>query len=112
MKHIAVCIAAVVAVATPAIAQQGTPAPNQPNAASAPSRAEIAGRFSLDIANEDQGFVDRIDEEPSDESNEPALNDEATTQARSAAPQAQLPTPQTVTQSRQVQTQPRIRPNP
>lgn len=101
MKHIAVCIAAVVAVATPALAQQ--------NAAEA--RTDLAGRFLLDIAGDDEGMINRIDDEAPDESEPPALNDQAAAQARAAAPQAQLPPPQTITQSRQVLTQPRIRPN-
>lgn len=111
MKHIAVCIAAVVTVATPAMAQNGAPPPNQSSATSAPSRTAIAGRFGLELANDNRGAVDQIDEAPSDENAPPTLTDQAAAQARTSAAQAQLPPPQAVRQSRQVQTQPRVRPN-
>lgn len=112
MKHIAVCIAAVVAIATPALAQQGSQ-PQQPNAAtSGHARSHVAGRFHLDIANSNDGALNRIDDEHPDENAAPALNDQAAAQAQTSTPQVQLPPPQTVMQSRQVQTQPRVRPNP
>lgn len=113
MKHIAVCLAAVVAIATPALAQQGAQSQQQPNAAtSGHARSHVAGRFHLDIANGNDGALNRIDDEHPDENAAPALNDQAAAQAQSTTPQVQVSPPQTVTQSQQNRTQPRFRPNP
>lgn len=112
MKHIAVCIAAVVALATPASAQQGAQAQEPNVATSGPARSHVTGRFHLDLANSNNGALNRIDDEHPDDNAAPTLNSQASAQAQANTPQVQLPPPQTIRQSQQVRTDRRVRPNP